>query len=76
MMVTEGGTGSKTSGPSVRKIYESLFGVHFGTVNPGSSVLVGGAPRDSLPVVRNDGSPVTPKGRDAGVAPARPGGSG
>jgi penicillin-binding protein 2 len=76
MMVTEGGTGSKTSGPSVRKIYESIFGVRYGTVNPANSILVGGAPRDSLPVVRNDGSPVTPKGKDAGVAPARPGGGG
>ncbi|MFZ9416630.1 MAG: penicillin-binding transpeptidase domain-containing protein, partial [Alphaproteobacteria bacterium] len=27
MMVTEGGTGSKTSGPSVRAIVEALFGV-------------------------------------------------
>jgi len=72
MMVTEGGTGSKTSGPSVRKIYESIFGVHFGSVNPSKSILVGGAPRDSLPVVRPDGSPVEPKGKDAGVAPSRP----
>ena len=76
MMVTEGGTGSKTSGPSVRKIYESIFGVRYGTVDPSKSVLVGGAPRDSLPVVRSDGTPVAPKGKDAGVAPARPGGTG
>ena len=34
MMVTEGGTGSKTSGPSVRKIYEALFGVKYGIVRP------------------------------------------
>jgi penicillin-binding protein 2 len=76
MMVTEGGTGSKTSGPSVRKIYESIFGVRYGTVIPSRSILVGGAPRDSLPVVRADGSPVVPKGKDAGVAPSRPGGNG
>ncbi|MFA7322881.1 MAG: penicillin-binding protein 2, partial [Candidatus Nanopelagicales bacterium] len=35
MMVTEGGTGSKTSGPSVRRIYEALFGVSGRSVNPG-----------------------------------------
>jgi penicillin-binding protein 2 len=72
MMVTEGGTGSKTSGPSVRKIYEAIFGVRYGTVVPGRSVLVGGEPRASLPVVKADGTPVTPKGKDAGVAPSRP----
>jgi penicillin-binding protein 2 len=72
MMVTEGGTGSKTSGPSVRKIYEAIFGVRYGTVVPGRSVLVGGEPRASLPVVKADGTPVMPKGKDAGVAPSRP----
>ena len=76
MMVTEGGTGSKTSGPSVRKIYEALFGVRYGTVRPSTSVLEGAEPRASLPVVRPDGTPVTPKGRYAGVADSRGGGSG
>ena len=76
MMVTEGGTGSKTSGPSVRRIYEELFGVKNGVVRPSQSVLVGGEPRATLPVVRPDGTPVTPKGSNAGVAPSRPGGSG
>jgi len=27
MMVSQGGTGSGTSGPSVRRIYEAIFGV-------------------------------------------------
>lgn len=72
MMVTEGGTGSKTSGPSVRKIYEALFGVKNGVVRPNTSVLVGGAPQAELPIVRPDGTPVTPKGANAGVAPSRP----
>ena len=76
MMVTEGGTGSKTSGPSVRRIYEELFGVKNGVVRPKTSVLVGGAPKADLPVVRSDGTPVTPKGRNAGVAEARPAAAG
>jgi penicillin-binding protein 2 len=78
MMVTEGGTGSKTSGPSVRRIYEELFGVKNGVVRPQDSILLGGEPQASLPVVRSDGTPVTPTGRNAGVAPSRPqaGGSG
>jgi penicillin-binding protein 2 len=71
MMVTEGGTGSKTSGPSVRKIYEALFGVRGGTVNPKNSILQGGAPMATLPVVRSDGTPVVPKGAESGVAPSR-----
>lgn len=61
MMVTQGGTGSKTSGPSVRKIYEAIFGVRGSTVNPSRSILVGGAPQTMLPAVRRDGKPVTIK---------------
>ena len=71
MMVTQGGTGSKTSGPSVRNIYEALFGVSGQTVNPNKSVLVGGTPQKRLPVIRPDGTPVAPKGKDAGVVVAR-----
>ena len=70
MMVTQGGTGSKTSGPSVRKIYEELFGVNGTTVNPNKSVLIGGAPSKSLPVIRPDGTPVVPKGKMSGVVTA------
>jgi penicillin-binding protein 2 len=60
MMVTEGGTGSGTSGPSIRAIYEALFGVEGGTVDPSKSVLIDGAPSELLPVVRADGTPVAP----------------
>lgn len=75
MMVTEGGTGSKTSGPSVRKIYEAIFGVRGTQVNPRDSVLVGGEPQQALPVVRPDGTPVAPQGRRSGVADIRAAGS-
>ncbi len=34
MMVTQAGTGSGTSGPCVRKIWESLYGVKGMDVNP------------------------------------------
>ena len=67
MMVTQGGTGSQTSGPSVRAIYEALFGISGSTVDPSRSVLVGGAPQKSLPKVREDGTPVTPTGKYSGV---------
>lgn len=58
-MVSQGGTGGTISGPSVRKIYEALFGVRGGTVNPKWSVLAGGKPSDVLPQINSDGS-VTP----------------
>jgi hypothetical protein len=71
LVVAQGGTGSKTSGPSVRKIYEALFGVSGSTVDASRSVLVGGKPREALPVFRPDGTPVGPPGKEAGVVPQR-----
>lgn len=71
MMVTQGGTGSKTSGPSVRKIYEALFGVKGSDVDPRRSVLVDGNPSRDLPVIRDDGTPVIPLGKDSGLPEAR-----
>ena len=40
MMVTQGGTGSGTSGPFVRKIWEALYGIPV-TVDAGHSVIPG-----------------------------------
>ena len=37
MMVSQGGTGAFTSAPSVRKIYEALYGITGSTVDPASS---------------------------------------
>jgi penicillin-binding protein 2 len=71
MMVTQGGLGSKTSGPSVRKIYEALFGVDGQDVNSRRSVLVDGKPSSNLPVIRQDGTPVIPLGKDSGLPEAR-----
>lgn len=58
MNVSQGGTGAGTSAPSVRKIYEALFGVQGKKVNPADSVLLGGTPASSLPNVRADGTVV------------------
>ncbi|MFA7266158.1 MAG: penicillin-binding protein 2 [Candidatus Nanopelagicales bacterium] len=54
-MVSQGGTGAGTCGPSVRAIYEALFGVSGTTVNPGKSVFAGGKPSAELPAVTSDG---------------------
>ena len=64
MMVTQGGTGSLTVGPSVRMIYEALFGVIGDVVDPSQSVLIGGQPSTTLPVVKPDGTPVMPESED------------
>jgi penicillin-binding protein 2 len=70
MMVSQGGTGAGTSAPSVRKIYEALYGVTGSTVDPSKSVLVGGAPSSKLPTVRSDGTPVYPGMPSTVVTPA------
>ena len=76
MMVTQGGTGSRTSGPSVRGIYEAIFGITGEVVNPADSVFIGGAPRKDLPVVRPDGTPVSPQGKDSGMQVVKAGATG
>ena len=60
MMVTEGGTGSATVAPSVRVIYERIFGVVGDRIDRQRSVLIDGGPSTSLPIVRADGTPVSP----------------
>ena len=44
MMVTQAGTGSGTSGPSVRKIWEALYGVHGTEVDTAKAALPGASP--------------------------------
>ncbi|MHB1613982.1 MAG: penicillin-binding protein 2 [Actinomycetes bacterium] len=55
MTIEQGGTGSLTAGPSVRAIYEALFGVRGGTVDPAAAILPGALPPVGLPVVGADG---------------------
>jgi len=75
MMVSQGGTGAGTSAPSVRKIYEALYGVTGSTIDPSKSVLgKTAAPATKLPTVRADGTPVYP-GMPKTVAAAKPVGS-
>ena len=71
MMVTRGGTGSKTSGPGVRAIFEALFGVRGSDIDPRRSVLFEGRPQDALPRVRSDGTPVIPQSAGTGLPEAR-----
>jgi penicillin-binding protein 2 len=66
MMVSQAGTGSGTSGPAVRKIWESLYGIDGMTVNPGRAAIPGTTPPKGLPVFMKDGSILPParQGKD------------
>jgi len=61
MMVSQGGTGSGTSGPSIRKIWETLYGVRGEKVVPGRAALPGATPPTGLPVFAQDGEILPPQ---------------
>ncbi|MFN8108147.1 MAG: penicillin-binding protein 2 [Nocardioidaceae bacterium] len=65
MMVTQGGTGSGTSGPYVRKIWERLYGVTGDEVKRARAIIPGVVAPARLPTFTQDGSilpPVDPRG--------------
>jgi penicillin-binding protein 2 len=69
MMVEEGGSGSGTSGPGVRAIYDAIYGVaEDGTIDPQAAIRPGGLPPQELPTITPDGMVVAPDSRE--VAPA------
>lgn len=54
-MVSQGGTGAETCGPSVRAIYEAMYGVVDGKVNPQKAIFPSGQPQVDLPQINSDG---------------------
>jgi penicillin-binding protein 2 len=68
MMVTQAGTGSGTSGPAVRKIWESLYGVHGTDVNKKRSLLPDATPPQRLPTFAGDGEILPPVSDSKGAA--------
>jgi len=64
MMVSQGGTGSGTSGPAVRKIWETLYGVRGDEVRRDKAAEPGARPPRSLPRFMPDGS-IQPPARGA-----------
>lgn len=56
MMVPEGGTGSGTSAPSVRAIYEAIYGVDGSQIDMDAAIIPGGNPIDTLPAINRDGT--------------------
>lgn len=66
MMVSQGGTGSGTSGAYVRKIWEALYGVHGSTVDRKDALIPGVVAPGALPSFQPDGSILPPKPRFSG----------
>jgi penicillin-binding protein 2 len=64
MMVSQAGTGSGTSGPAVRAIWESLYGIDGMDVDPKRAAIPGTTPPQGLPTFVGDGS-ILPPGRKA-----------
>lgn len=60
MMVSQGGTGSGVSGPSVAELYKRLFGIRGADVDLARASPPGGRPTTELPAVRADGTVVQP----------------
>ena len=57
-------TGSGTSGPAVRAIWEALYGINGMTVDPANAAIPGTTPPDGLPTFMDDGS-ILPPARSA-----------
>jgi penicillin-binding protein 2 len=60
MMVTQAGTGSGTSGPAVRKIWEALYGITGEEVDADKAIIPGVRPPRRLPTFTTDGSILPP----------------
>jgi penicillin-binding protein 2 len=69
MMVSQGGTGSGTSGPFVRKIWESLYGVHGTAVDRRKADIPGVVAPSTLPSFLPDGSILPPRPRSPRSSP-------
>ena len=61
MMVSQGGTGSGTSGPAVRAIWESLYGIDGEKVDSAGSAIPGVVAGKGLPVFADDGAILPPR---------------
>lgn len=64
MMVSQGGTGSGTSGPAIRAIWETLYGVQGERVVPATAAIPGTVPPTKLPEFLPDGSILPPARTD------------
>ncbi len=66
MMVSQGGTGSGTSGPAIRAIWEQLYGIKGMDVKPSRAAMPGTKAPAELPTFAKDGSILPPSLKGAG----------
>jgi penicillin-binding protein 2 len=64
MMISQGGTGSGSTGDGVRAIWEALYGVEGSEVRPARAAIPGTVQPTALPTFTADGSIVPPKVRN------------
>ncbi len=76
MQISQGGTGSGTSGEAVRAIWEALYGINGLNVDKAKGAQPGAHPPTTLPVFRSNGSIAAPilrsPRRDFGGSPSPP----
>ena len=68
MMISQGGTGSGSSGPGVRAIWEALYGIEGEEVDPSQAAIPGTTLPKRLPVFQRNGSILPPQVRGSGKA--------
>lgn len=66
MMVSQAGTGSGTSGPAVRKIWEALYGIRGMDVDTARAAIPGAVPPSKVPVFAKNGEILPPTGSRRG----------
>jgi penicillin-binding protein 2 len=64
MMLTQAGTGSGTTGPAVRAIWESLYGINGMSVDPSQAAIAGTTPPAGLPTFMRDGTILPPSAKE------------
>ncbi len=60
MMISQGGTGSGSTGDGIRKIWEALYGIDGENVVPARAAIPGTVPPEELPIFGRDGSILPP----------------
>ncbi len=65
MMISQGGTGSGSTGDGIRAIWEALYGIEGEAVVPSRAAIPGVVAPDRLPTFRRDGS-ILPPARKGG----------
>ena len=66
MMISQGGTGSGSTGDGIRKIWETLYGIEGEKVRPREAAIPGMVAPKTLPTFLDDGSIMPPAVKGAG----------